>query len=67
MNEIYCLLYRKKRMLKPSSHCIIDTLMVSPEGTQGRIIMPAIKPPNFAATPVQTQGERTQKTGHREN
>ena len=67
VNEIYCLLYHKQRMLKPSSHHITDALMVSPEGTQGRIIMPAIKPPNFAAAPVQTQGEKTQKTGHREN
>ena len=53
-------------MLKPSSHHITDALMVSPEGTRGRIIMPAIKPPNFAAAPVQTQGKKTQKTGHRE-
>ena len=67
MNEIYCLLYRKQRMLKLSSHHIIDILMVSPEGIQGRIIMPAIKPPDFAAAPVQTQGEKTQKIGHREN
>ena len=61
-------------MLQPSSLYVTAALMVSPEGSQDRNRMPAIKQSTAAATPrptplmvhpEETQDEKAQDTGPR--
>ena len=55
----------KQRMLQLPSHHITSAQKVSPEGTQGRNRMPAIKPPATVATPQQCTLRRLRMRKHK--